>query len=491
MKVLAVASEIYPLVKTGGLADVTGALPKALSREGVEVRTLIPGYPAVFDGLESAEQIDAYDELFGGPARLLHASAADLDLFVLDAPHLYLRQGNPYLDEQGRDLPDNAFRFAALARAAAAIGQGLLPAFMPDIVHAHDWQAGLTPAYLRSGPGAAAPCVMTVHNLAFQGLFPAELLRQLRLPAAMMNPEGIEYYGQIGFLKAGLQFANAITTVSPTYAEEIRTPENGMGLDGVLRARTSALSGICNGIDIDVWNPGSDPHLATRYEAGSLTAKADNKTALQVELGLSPAASRPLFGVISRLTEQKGMDIVLDAVADLVSRGVQLALLGSGDRGLEAAFAEEASRHRGAVAARIGYDEGLAHLIQGGSDALLVPSRFEPCGLTQLAALRYGTLPIVSRVGGLADTVIDANQAALAAGVATGFQFSPPAKEAFLRGVDRALDLWSAEETWHRLQRNAMRSDVGWSRSARLYAALFDAVSVTRPEASAAHAAIP
>jgi len=476
MKVLAVASEIYPLVKTGGLADVTGALPRALARERIEVHTLVPGYPAVLDRLATAEPVHAYRELFGGAARLLRSQARDLALFVLDAPHLYRRAGNPYVDERGRDWPDNAFRFAALARAAADIGQGLLPSFWPELLHAHDWQAGLAPAYLHSGPRRSIPIVLTIHNLAFQGLFPAELREPLLLPAEMMSPEGVEFHGKIGFLKAGLHFADAITTVSPTYAEEIRTPENGMGLDGLLRARAWVLSGICNGIDTETWDPRGDPHLAARYDAESLAGKAVNKAALQSKLGLSRTATGPLFGVVSRLTGQKGMDLVLAVTEDLVSRGAQLALLGSGERSLEAALTEAARRNPGTVAVQTGYDEALAHLIQGGSDALLVPSRFEPCGLTQLAALRYGTLPVVARVGGLADTVIDANEAALAAGVATGFQFSPPSSEALLRSIDRALAIWGKKDIWHRLQRNAMRSDVGWDRSARLYGMLFDAL---------------
>ncbi len=476
MKLLSVASEIYPLVKTGGLADVTGALPRALAREKVESRALIPGYPSALDKLDKAEPVHAYAELFGGEARLLEGQAGELSLFLLDAPHLYRRGGNPYVDAQGRDWPDNAFRFAALAYVAAEIGHGLLPGFRPDLVHAHDWQAGLAPAYLRAGAGNGAPSVITIHNLAFQGLFPGELREQLRLPAEMMSPEGIEFHGQVGFLKAGLHFADAITTVSPTYAEEIRTPEDGMGLDGLLRARGSVLFGICNGIDTDIWNPRRDPELVSPYDADDLAPKAVNKGALQGKLGLSRMATGPLIGVVSRLTEQKGIDLVLAAIDELVSRGAQLALLGTGERALETALAEAAERYRGSVAVQIGYDEALAHLIQGGSDILVVPSRFEPCGLTQLAALRYGTLPLVSRVGGLADTVIDANEAALAAGVATGFQFAPTTKEALLRAVDRALALWDTRDVWHRLQRNAMRSDVSWDRSARLYAMLFEDV---------------
>jgi len=477
MRILAVASEIYPFIKTGGLADVTGALPGALSREDIEVLTLVPGYPAILRGLESAEPAHAYHELFGGPARLLRSRAADLDLFILDAPHLYGRDGNPYLDARGRDWPDNAYRFAALARVGAAIAQGLLPGFVPQLVHAHDWQAGLTPAYLRLGSAPAVTSIVTIHNIAFQGLFPAEIYPRLGLPPAMMSMDGVEFHGKVGFLKAGLYFADAITAVSPTYAHEIQTPVLGMGLDGLLRARSAMLRGICNGIDTQIWNPAADPFLVKRYGVKTIKAKASNKAKLKELLGLSSDTDGPVFGVVSRLTEQKGMDLVAASVSDLVARGVQLAILGSGDRDLEAAFLEAALPHRGSVVAQIGYDEQLAHLIQGGSDALLVPSRFEPCGLTQLAALRYGTIPIVARVGGLADTVIDANEAALAARVATGIQFWPFARAEFLRAIERALAIWASKSNWHCLQRNAMRADVGWDRAARSYAQLFRSVA--------------
>jgi starch synthase len=473
MKVLAVTSEIYPLIKTGGLADVAGALPLALAREGIRVRSLVPGYPSVLGALDKARPVHSFADLHGGPARLLEASAGKLELFVIDAAHLYEREGNPYVDGMGLDWHDNALRFGALAKVGAAIGQGLLRAFEPSIVHVHDWQAGLTPAYLRGGVGT----VITVHNLAFQGLFPSTLRDALELPAEVMTMEGVEFHGQIGFLKAGLFFADAITTVSPTYATEICTPENGMGLDGLLRARIHALTGICNGIDTNVWNPRKDTHLPARFGLEELDLKAANKAALRERLGLAPRPDAPLFGVISRLTEQKGIDLIVAVLRDLVSRGAQFALLGSGDQRLEAELAQAASLHKGSVAVHIGYDEALAHLIQAGSDALLVPSRFEPCGLTQLAALRYGTLPIVSRVGGLADTVIDANEAALAAGVPTGFQFTPATEAALLRTLDRVLALWQSKKIWRRIQQNAMRSKVGWGPPAHLYAALFKAVA--------------
>ena len=473
LDVLAVVSELYPLIKTGGLADVAGALPAALAQEGVTVRSLLPGYPAVLAGLERAEVAAELGDLFGGPARLLAGRAGDLALFAIEAPHLYGRPGDPYAG------PDNAFRFAALGLVAALIGQEGLGPYRPDVVHAHDWQAGLAPAYLHYGPAPRPGTVMTVHNLAFQGQVPPELLGALRLPPAAYGVAGVEYYGAIGFLKAGLQLADRITTVSPTYATEIRTDAGGMGLGGLLRARANVLSGILNGIDVGLWNPADDPHLAARYDARRPEARAANKAALQLRMGLAPEPGRLLLGVVGRLTWQKGMDLLLDALPNLgpALGTAQLALLGSGEPAIEAGFAAAAAAQPGRIGAVMGYDEALAHLIQGGCDVLLVPSRFEPCGLTQLCALRYGALPLVARTGGLADSVIDANEMALAVGVATGWQFAPPIREALEAAIARAAAIWTDRAAWRRMQRNAMTTDVSWSGPARRYAALYRALA--------------
>jgi len=477
-RVLSVASEVFPLVKTGGLADVTGALPAALAPHGVETRTLVPGYPSVIEKLERRDEVHRFPELFGGPAELLSAEAAGLELFVIDAPHLYGRAGNPYVDQQGRDWHDNAQRFAALSLVAAEIGHGLLPRYVPRVIHAHDWQAALAPAYLRyraaRRPKAARPAtVMTVHNLAFQGHFPAALLTTLLLPPASLAIDGVEYFGGIGFLKAGLQFADRISTVSPTYASEIRTHEGGMGLDGLLRVRSEVVSGIVNGLDEAVWDPRNDPHLPQTYTRSNLGRRRENKRALKQRFGIETAEMAPLFGVVSRLSEQKGLDLLLAALPRLLSLGADLALLGSGDAALENGFRAAAAGAPGRIGVVIGYDEALAHLIQGGSDALLVPSRFEPCGLTQLAAMRYGAVPVVSRVGGLNDTVIDANEAALAAGVATGIQFAPTTREGLEQALGRAASLWSGRRAWRRIQRNGMATPVGWERPAAHYAKLY------------------
>ncbi len=474
MRVLSVTPECYPLIKTGGLADVTGALPLALQALGYQVRVLLPAYPAVLDRLGHAQSIATIPALFGGDARLLQGrTEGGLEVLALDAPHLYGRPGNPYLGPDGLDWPDNHFRFAALSWVGSRIGLGRLLDWRPDLVHAHDWQGGLVPAYMHFEGRAHPPSVLTIHNLAFQGLFPARLLADLRLPALSFAPEGVEYYGQIGFLKAGLQYADRITTVSPTYAREIRTPEQGMGLDGLLRRRADALTGIANGIDPAIWDPATDPEIERPYSVRSLKGKAVDKRALQRRLGLEERSDALLFCVVSRLTAQKGLDLLADALPVLLAKGGQLALLGTGDPDLEATFRAAARSHAGRVGVVIGYDEHLSHQMQAGADAIIVPSRFEPCGLTQLYGLRYGTLPIVARVGGLADTVIDANEAALRDGVATGFQFAPVTAEALGFAIERAAELYADPATWQALQRRAMTRKVDWSVPAEAYLRLY------------------
>ncbi len=473
MKLLSVASEVYPLVKTGGLADVAGALPMALAAEGVAVRTLAPGYPQVMARLGAAESVLALPWLFGGPARLLAAEAAGLNLLILEAPHLFDRPGGPYADAGRQDWPDNVFRFAALARAAATVGQGAWPGFVPDVVHCHDWQAGLVPAYLTYDGLRRPPTVMTVHNLAFQGQFPPHLLGALGLPDHAWSIYGVEYFGTIGFLKAGLQLSDRITTVSPSYAAEICTPSGGMALDGLLRTRAAVVTGILNGIDETVWDPAADLALAEPFDARRLPRRAANRTALRARLGLDDSAEAPLFAVVSRMSWQKGLDLIAEILPNLVARGGQLAFLGAGDAAIEAEFRAAARDHPGRVAGEFGYDEPLAHLMQGGADALLVPSRFEPCGLTQLCALRYGALPVVARVGGLADTVIDANAMAIARGIGTGVQFAPTTAEALDFALTRTLALWNDQALWRKLQRNAMATDVSWRGPAREYVRLY------------------
>jgi starch synthase len=355
VRVLAVASEIYPLIKTGGLADVVGALPIALRGYGIKTRTLVPGYPDVIKALAEAEVLLHWPQFYGGRIRLLGGSRENLDLLVLDAPHLFARPGNPYVTPDGKDWPDNGVRFAALSRMAAEIGQGVIPSFVPDIVHAHDWQAGLAPAYLHYADGPRPCTVMTVHNMAYQGKYPHEMLDAFGLPPESFTIHGVEYYGAISFLKAGLQFADRITTVSPTYALEIQGDEGGMGLGGLLRDRSKDLSGILNGIDTTIWNPETDPHIAAHFSVKELESRAANKAALQRRLGLDQAADSLLLGVISRLSWQKGLDLLFDNVATIVSEKMQLALLGRGDSHLEDRYQDVSQANVGQIAVHIGY----------------------------------------------------------------------------------------------------------------------------------------
>lgn len=478
IRVLSIASEAVPLVKTGGLADVAGALPEAVAAHDVAMTTLVPGYPAVLKALGKPKVLHTWPALLGEPARLLGGAfpgkGAGHRLLVLDAPGLFGRDGGPYADAMGRDWADNWLRFAAFARAAADVAGGAVKGLTFDIAHAHDWQAALVPTYLRFAPAGdrIVPSVMTIHNMAFQGHYDAAIFPRLGLPDSAWSIDGVEYHGGVGFLKAGLESAWAITTVSPTYAREIRTGEFGMGLEGLIRNRGDQVHGIVNGIDTADWNPATDPALPSPFGLRTLARRAANTAALEAEFGLQPGPG-PLFVVISRLTWQKGMDVLLGALDHLVWAGARLALLGSGDKALEAGFQAAAARHPGRIGVRIGYDEALSHRMQGGGDAILVPSRFEPCGLTQLYGLAYGCVPVVSRTGGLADTVVDANLAALAAGAATGVQFNAVTHDALCEAIDRAVLLHRDSRVWQQIQRAGMKTDFSWGRSGKAYADLY------------------
>jgi starch synthase len=485
LRVLSIASEIYPLIKIGELADVTGALPIALKSEGVEVRTVVPGYPSVMNSLGVVEGVVHLPNFFGAEARLIRATSCELGLFVLDAPHLFSRAGSPYLRADGADWPDNALRFAALARIAADIGLGFVSSFVPDIVHAHDWHGALALAYMHYSNRRRPATVMTVHNLAYQGVFPREMLAAIDLPPQSFTLHGVEYYGKIGFLKAGLYFADRITTVSPTYAREILSDEGGMGLGGLLRDRSCDLSGILNGIDTSVWDPATDPHIpgcfyadvSSGFESEVLQNRAINKAALQRRLGLQLAPDVLMLGVIGRLSSRKGLDLLLENLPTIVREGMQLVVLGSGgDRSLQYRYRAAAQAHPERVSVTIGHDEGLAHLIQAGADALVVPSRFEPCGLTQLCALRYGTVPIVSRVGGLGDTVVDVDDLAIIGGGQTGFKFGPVTAENLAGVLQRACATFHDVAAWRRIQRNGMSIDVSWRNPASRYADLYSSL---------------
>ena len=477
MRILFVASEVFPLIKTGGLADVVGALPPALTALGLDVRVLVPGYPKVLDGLEVTGKVVRIGGLVGaGSARLLYGRAAGLELLVLDAPQLYERPGNPYTGPDGRDWPDNHRRFGALCDAAAWLaGPEGGDRWRPDVIHGHDWQSGLVPAYVTLMESRRKPAtITTVHNLAYQGVFSRDLMHDLRLPPWMFDIRGVEYYGHLGFLKAGLWYADKITTVSPTYARQIQTQTYGHGMEGLLKRRDADLHGILNGIDTRVWDPATDPHLTARYDAADWTdGKRQNKLAVQQAMGLARDPDAPLFCVISRLVTMKGLDLLLSAGTALLKRGAQLAILGSGEQKLEQGFDAAAAHFPGRVAVRHGYNEPLAHLLQAGSDAIVIPSRTEPCGLTQMYALRYGTIPVVRNTGGLADSVVDASPQNLATGRATGVLFDDTSADALAWALGRAVELYQRPPLWQSMIRAAMAEDFGWANSARRYAALY------------------
>ena len=474
MRILFVASEIAPWVKTGGLGDVAGALPGALAAAGAEVRVLVPAYPAIAEAFPRRRllaRLDSPGGALGACALWLAQPSEGPAIVTIDAPAHFGRAGNPYLDARGRDWPDNALRFGLLSRVAALLAADpSILGWAPDVLHCNDWQTALAPAYLRYlHDGASVASVVTVHNLAFQGIFEATECGPLALPQAAFALDGVEFHGRLSFLKGGLQCCDLITTVSPTYAREILEPEFGCGLEGLLRHRRTRLVGILNGIDTAVWDPSRDGALASRYDSGTLQAKAQNKLALQEQVGLRRDAGAMLFGVVSRLTEQKGLDLLLEIGDALFEDDVQIALLGSGDREMERGWRELAARHPGRCAAVIGFDETLAHRIEAGADAFLMPSRFEPCGLNQMYSLRYGTLPVVRRTGGLADTVVDASPEALADGSANGFVFDEPSLPALHGAIRRAIALFGDPTAWRALQRAGMASDFSWPRAAQRY----------------------
>ncbi len=479
MRILQVCAEIFPLLKTGGLADVAGALPRTLQALGAQPRVLLPGFPAILAGLSAAREIARLHPpgaMAHSDARLVHGrlEAVGVDAYVIDAPGYYQRDGGPYADAAQQPYADNHLRFALLGWVAGALAQGLDAAWQPDVVHAHDWHAGLVPAYLAAAnsSGQRPGCVFTVHNLAYQGLFARSAFDALGLPEGFFSMHGVEFHGQLNFMKAGLYYADRLTTVSPSYAREIQGPEQGCGLDGLLRSRSHALSGILNGVDAAVWNPATDVALSDHYSAADIAGKARCRSALRRELGLAAKTDGPLYCVVSRLTEQKGLHLVLQALPALVASGGQFALLGSGDAGLEAAFGAAAAAQPDAIAVRLGYDESFAHRLIAGSDVILVPSLFEPCGLTQLYGLAYGTLPLVRRVGGLADTVADTRLETIDTD-ATGFVFDEFSHLALQQALARAGALYRRPADWKRVRTRAMMQSFGWERAARAYLDLY------------------
>jgi starch synthase len=484
MKVLQVGAEIFPLIKTGGLADVLGALPQALRAQGAEPRLLLPGLPAILDAVLHAKRVCRIGPAFGaGQVSLLLAQMpyTHVPVYVIDAPLLYRRGGGPYQDRSGAEWPDNLQRFGLLGWVAAQLANGdLIEDWAPDVLHAHDWHAAMSCAYLNAHPSDEVASVYTVHNLAFQGLFPHDDCALLGLSSRFMSPSALEFHGQLSFMKAGLKFADRVTTVSPTYAREIATPEFGAGLEGVVRGRGADVSGILNGIDSRVWDPAGDSALARRYSAAQPEGKAWCKSALQAQFGLAVEADTPLLGVVSRLTSQKGLDLVLSVLPDILRLGGQLVVQGTGEPALEAAFRMAAHAHPGRVGVLLGYDEAGAHRLVAGVDMMLVPSRFEPCGLTQLYGLRYGSVPIVRRVGGLADTVRDAGGGGMLSPDGNGFVFEPAQAHALHEAIARAIDVFHRPAAWAQLMRRGMAEDLSWDGPARQYLALYERAVGTR-----------
>jgi len=481
MRVLYITAELYPWVKLGGLGDVAAALPPALIAEGIDVRLLLPGFRGFLDAFPGITDVVRLTTPFAGErvrVSLARLPGTDSLAYLVDHPAFYDRAGNPYAEPSGSDWPDNHHRFGLFGWIAAELARGADTGWRPDILHGHDWHTGLAPAYLAARPPTEGhvPTVFTVHNLAYRGPFPGAVFPELALPSEFFSIDGVEFFGMVSFIKAGLFYSDRLTTVSPTYAREIQTPAFGWGLDGLLRARASVLTGILNGVDTRVWDPRHDAILPRPYgERTAATGKGAAKAEVQRRLALEPIEGAPLFGAVSRLAPQKGLDLVLAGLPDLVG-GAQLALLGSGDRDLEQAFAAAAERYQGRVGVTLGYDESLAHLIYAGSDVVLVPSRFEPCGLTQLYALRYGALPLVRRVGGLADTVVDATATNLAEGEATGFAFDDDSPPALMLAIARATALFREREIWRRMMRRAMTRNFSWTAAARQYTAVYRAL---------------
>ena len=476
LRVIFATPECAPLVKTGGLGDVSASLPAALARLGVDVKILLPGYAAVLKAVPHAREIALVSAYGAFPkARILEvAGPGGTPLLILDCPPLYQRGGGPYEDERGEDWPDNALRFGLLSRVAAVLGSDHCPLpWRAQIVHCNDWQTGLAPAYLAFAKYPRAASLFTIHNVSYQGIFAPEFASELGLPLSSFSPEGVEYYGKLCFLKAGLYYAEAITTVSPTHAREIQTEALGFGMHGLLAKRRANLSGILNGIDTELWDPSADPLITYRYDMRTLSAKVENKRSLQTAVGLARDDEVPLLGMVSRLAPQKGVDLLVEIASTLIGLPAQIAIQGVGDALLQRELLALAQAHPKKIAVKIGFNEPLAHSIEAGADIFLMPSRFEPCGMNQMYSQRYGTPPVVRATGGLIDSVVDFSPATLADGTATGFMFGGSGTSDLQAAIERAVKAYYDKATWRSLQRNGMSRDFSWNTSAKRYLELY------------------
>lgn len=488
-KVLYATSEAHPLIKTGGLADVAGALPIALQNLGCDVRVVLPAYGDILEKQLSMETV-AEIYLPGIPGKITlfstYLGASTVEVLLVDHASAFARTGNPYIDSDGEPWPDNAERFALLNKTIQRIALDQVQLdWQPDVVHCNDWQTALVPVLLKQFPDAP-PSLFTIHNLAYQGLFPQSVFNALNLPAALWSPEALEFYGQLSFIKGGLVFADRINTVSVQYAKEIQTPEMGCGLEGLLKKRSNVLSGIVNGIDDTIWNPQTDKLINQNYTSNSSSKKKTNKSALQKLYKLPVKPNVFMLGFIGRLVEQKGIDLIVEYLKTIENQPVQFCLLGSGDNKFQDALIDLAGKYPKQIGVYIGYNEAIAHQIEAGVDAFLMPSRFEPCGLNQLYSLRYGTVPIVHNVGGLSDTVIDATEETIANGSATGFVFNQPTYAALSEAIDRAQKIYCKSSTWRKLVKNGMKMDFTWNKSAQEYLRLYQIIQQERETAAQA-----
>lgn len=475
-KILFVTSEAHPLIKTGGLADVCGSLPKALAELSQDIRLIIPNYQA----LKTSESVRFMCSIRvdNRNINILETRMPDSQVIVwlVDYPSYFNYPGNPYVDEQGESWPNNAERFGLFCRIAVEAAMDRVNQdWKPDVVHCNDWQSGLVPALL-SFENDRPSTIFTIHNMAYQGLFPASAAATLNIPGQLWHPAGLEFHGMLSFIKGGLVYADYITTVSPTYALEIQTAEFGYGLEGLLEHRKEFLGGIINGIDLDQWDAEKDPYIAQTYSLSTLDKKQLNKVALQTKFSLPVKGDIPLFGLIGRLVAQKGIDMILECLPEMMTMDIQFVLLGSGDKEFEKQLKDLALLYPDKIAVQIGYDEALAHLIEAGADVFLMPSRFEPCGLNQMYSQRYGTIPIVRKTGGLADTVMDSLPTTLADKTASGIVFSEASASALLEAIKRTLILYSMPNTWKKMQTNAMNKNFSWQRSAQEYLELYEKI---------------